>query len=520
MNIESLINLPEQKKILILGFGTENKQFLDWLIGVAKFPINRVVLADKNQPVDLEFQIPVENQFFGENYLDSLSDPNIQYVFKAPGVWSLMPQLVDFRARNGNDSVNSGLVFFFQKFRQQIVAITGTKGKSTTSSLTNHFLNYITKDIKSFYCGNTTGISPYNYWTEFDQVVDKNTFFVVETSSFQLQDLGFAGISAKYAVITNYYIDHLDQHGNSAEYWNSKDNIFKFQQIGDQTVIRDQVLSVSPNADYLREKAFIVDTRIAEKISSDLSSNLLGEHNKFNLAEAVIIASLVTDNLASKGTVLDQIDKNKSIYSSVLDSFKPLSHRIELVRTENVNFKFKDQYLKLKINFYDDGYATEPDAVIAAIKSLSSQPNELLWLQLAGKDKGGNLDHLAVSILEVQLKDQLYRVDYCGEVGRNILIHIYTQLGIEQELEIEKFRDAIQDEFVSLQELSVNTEKYVAEKLNNYIDLGADDKVEEFLGHSEIVLNVLFSPSGSSFDEFKNVTDRADWWVEQVRRIK
>jgi UDP-N-acetylmuramoylalanine--D-glutamate ligase len=520
MNLKSLLHLPADKKILILGLGTENIQFLSWLINIVDFPLNQILIADKSVPQSLNFELPNSQKYFGENYLDVLKLSEVEYVFKAPGIWSLLPELVEFRNTKGQDRVNSSLVFFFQKFREQIVAITGTKGKSTTSSLTNHLLNGVDAGIQSFYCGNTTGVSPYTFWTQLDQDIDPKIYFVVETSSFQLQDLGFAEVSAKYAGITNYYLDHLDQHKDAGEYWHAKDNIFLYQKPDDILVANIEVSEASKNLKKAKEKTFLVDSDLAIKISSDLDSHLLGDHNKLNLAEAVVIVASVLSDKSTLQDILKYIDENKSIFKQVVADFKPLSHRIELIRSQEDKFKFAQKSLKLKINFYDDGYATEPDAVIAAIKALSSSPNELLWLQLAGKDKGGNLDHLAISILEVQLKEQLYRVDYCGEVGKNILNHIYTQLGVEQELEIEKFRDFVESEFVTIASIVSDVEKYISEKLQNYLDLGAEGKVQEFLAYPEIVLNIVFSPAGSSFDEFKNVGERADWWVRQVREIK
>ena len=139
--ISDLQNLPKNKQILLLGLGGEIWQFLNWLIEVVKFDPKQIVLADGKEQIDFKNYQKSDfgEVFLGKNYLESLQNPDLELVFKAPGIWSLKPELEQFRHQKGADKVLSSLVFFMQKFQPQIVGITGTKGKSTTASLT-HFL--------------------------------------------------------------------------------------------------------------------------------------------------------------------------------------------------------------------------------------------------------------------------------------------------------------------------------------------------------------------------------------------
>ncbi len=496
MLLDNLLNLPDDKKILILGLGKENLQFLDWLFNVVNFSKKQVIVADKRQ-VKLNYELDPENLVFGENYLSVLKQDDVEYVFKAPGIWSLLPEIQEFREKKGKTKVNSSLVFFFERFREQIIAVTGTKGKSTTSSLINHLLNNLDNLISSEYCGNTTGISPYNFWTSLEQAVEKDKFFVVETSSFQLEDLGFAEISPKYAVITNYYVDHLDQHLDAPEYWHSKNNIFLYQHAQDLVVSTDQVLEFSSDLNK-QEPKIVVTADIVEKVNTLIEHNLIGQHNKINLTEAVVLTESVRrgEICLNSDQLIKSIGDQKALYSKAMTSFNPLGHRLELVRREKVSANGNN----LTISFYDDGFATEPDAVIAAINSLTEKSNQYLWLQVSGVDKGGDLGNLAKKIVEK--REQVYKINYCGAVGLNLQKKINNLLvNIDQsEYKLLNFKDTVKNEFSIINK---SIREFLASDLSKTQDLE---------------LNIVLSPCGSSFDEFENYIERSNWWVSEVQK--
>ena len=407
---ENFVNLVGSKKILILGFGDENRQFLDWLIQIANFDPNQILIADKKNPnsqnleILQKLEIKEENCSFGENYLDILKDfTKIEFVFKSPGIWSESPELEFFREqkaefdqasdikkiydfnqkseikvfgqinkKNGQNSqlildktktpikierILSPLVFFVTKFREQIIGVTGTKGKTTTSSLIEHFLkakiadfgnknlliaNHMT-DVdhpthlnekiwiykpKVHYCGNTSGVSPYKFWTNLEQNVDLEEFFVVELSSFQLQDLGYSEISPKFAVISNYFVDHLDQHLHKFEYWKAKSQIFLHQKPTDFLISNEQFLEQteyiggqiyrelgnSKVADFDFDKPsnreFIIISEVSKFLKQFYKTSLLGEHNWQNLVNALFVSEIVCEIFVQNK---DQIRQNWEI---------------------------------------------------------------------------------------------------------------------------------------------------------------------------------------------------------------
>jgi UDP-N-acetylmuramoylalanine-D-glutamate ligase len=527
MTLSDILN----KKIAIIGLGKENLQFLTWLLEVVRFNPKQIILADQK---DIDLSEILRNDsteaitiFSGENYLDCLQIPDLEYVFKAPGIWSLRSEFEAFRQQKGADRICSSLVFFFQKYREQIVGVTGTKGKSTTSALIHHLLNSF-EPTKANYCGNTTGISPYQFWTDLSQEIDPNQFFVIELSSFQLQDLGFSQISSKYAVVTNYFLDHQDQHATAGEYWKAKDEIFKSQKDGDIIVITQTVLNNTQSADLLKTpKTILVDSESQKQhleLSNFIKSPLLGLHNQLNTDQAVIITAAI--RLKSMGQIGDindiceEIKKNKFKYQSSTNRFKGLAHRIELVRTVESQTFLNQRPVQIQINFYDDGYATEPEAVASAIEALTQKNNEFLWLQIAGKDKGGVLENLVSMILRKEIDSQLFRVDYCGAVGQRVLNTIYQALGTSQNVPLEIFKDTFNNSLQSLDQIQKHFSNWLQELLDNYQQIGEFNKIHELLTKPKIILNIALSPVGSSFDEFKNATERSKWWVERVQGLE
>ncbi|MEI6728116.1 MAG: Mur ligase family protein [bacterium] len=479
------------KKVLIIGLGKENQQFIHWLSTTAKIPFKSLYFADKAVPVlPLDWDKPGKT-FYGEDYLNSLQEDTVEYVFKAPGIWSLLPEFEAFRQKKGFDRVNSSLVFFIQKFKQNIIAVTGTKGKSTTSALINHLL--LESDYQSNYCGNTTGISPYTFWTEINQELDSKQAFVVELSSFQLQDLGFASISPSYSVITNYYIDHLDQHADSVEYWQAKDNIFKFQnQESDLVISTNQVLEHSKVLPEVTN-SFIVDDLTVDRLHEFVTHNLIGSHNQFNVTEAIIAVEAFISKVHTLGQILIAIEGMSAEYTSSLSKFKSLPHRLELIRSE----KIAKDGVQINLNFYDDGFATEPDAVAAAIASLTRTSQDFIWLIVTGIDKGGTMDKLIHRIQSTLHQGKYFRADYCGQVGQNISL----KLGLNKT-ELVNFHQ-------TTEEMLLNMDNHL-QTFRDFIFYKGLDKAN---------LNIVLSPCGSSFDEFENYYKRCDWWVEKIQGI-
>lgn len=460
-------------KIGLVGLGTENLQFLDWLVFEIRFPVSQIYLADEIDKKELleKYQVPSENLFFNENYLQVLNV--VDWVFKSPGIWSFLPEFQDFRNKKGQDFVSSSLVFFLEKFRDNVIAVTGTKGKSTTCNLIFHTLQ--TFGYQVFYAGNTTNISPYKFWNQ------ENSYFVLELSSFQLQDLGNSKLSAKYAVITNLYIDHQDQHGSVSEYWLSKMEIFHYQKTDDVFITTGDVyLKIKDLSEKLDlSKTIIVGKKDVDEIKEKYSSSLLGNHNLENMALAFRICEFI---------YLQNLPK---LFQKSSSSYENLAHRLEFVTKKN--------YGEKEVFFYDDGAATEGQAVMAAIETLTLDSD--LWLFITGIDKGSEIPKLANLI-----EKKVFKASLCGEIG----LKIYNFL-------VSDFEDKNPNSKVSFREKYPNIIYHKSFKLALISEFENFEKVLEISQKNR--LNVVLSPSGSSFDEFKNYLERCDFYLTNIKNL-
>jgi UDP-N-acetylmuramoyl-L-alanine---L-glutamate ligase len=526
MYLDKLCNPKVSDRIAIIGFGVENRQFLKWLIEVVNYPAANIFIADSNSidsEIVAQYHIQQTQLFTGKTYLDVLKEPGVVMGIKSPGIWSLKPEFNEFRAIHGDDSILSSLTFFMERYREQIIGITGTKGKSTTSSIINHVLNSIS-GYRSHYCGNTTNISPYQFWTNLEQSIDSSIYFVVELSSFQLQDLGRASISPKLGIITNYYIDHLDQHADTNEYWHSKDQLFAYQKKGDSIIVSRSVMNNTTLSEYLVVNGLVIDENAINEIGSAVSFPLDGEHNKLNISQALCaIVSIIESKTVTIPVVIQYLLDHKQELALALNSYHGLPHRLELTHQIVEKILIKNNEFESSINvvvtFYNDSAATEPDAVIAAIQTLTQEPGSFLWLQLGGGDKGSDTNQLAKTILQTQLSRQLYRVDYCGDVGKNILRTVYSQLGLVLDTPHSTLRETCNEAFTTKDEIIAMFTKWFENILHELDIIGDEQAVLALIQQKTLNVNVVLSPCGTSFDEFQNYHERGVWWQQKVRNI-
>src|SRR3989344_6819930 len=297
----------KDKKVLILGFAREGKS----TSGVFKkyLPNQRIDIADKN---------------INKNYLKNLNRYDV--VFKSPGIPNKLKEIKI--AKEKGVIFTSQTKIFLELFNSQTIGITGTKGKSTTSSLIYHILKFAGKKVTLL--GNI-GKPIFDYLNN----VNDDQIFVVELSSHQLSDIT---VSPRIAVLLNIFPEHLDYYEDFDDYKKAKENIFKFQKPTD---------------------IYISDEDINNFHLPKIKTNLIGLHNIHNI-KASFLVSLKLD--------VSQDDIIKAI-----STFEPLVDRLERVREIN------------GIKFVVDGLATIPEASLAGIDSFI---NKSITLILGGFDRG------------------------------------------------------------------------------------------------------------------------------------
>ena len=355
-DIPNQFRFSGMKNVLILGYGKEGK--------VSKKYI------EKNYP---ELKIGIADKKFGKNYLKKQTDYDL--AIKTPGIQKKLVEIPYTTATN----------IFFSKIKElgnKTIGITGSKGKSTTTSLIYSILKEAGKNVRILgNIGNPmlkTLLGPIN----------KDEIFVIELSSYQLDDIEF---SPNIAVITNLFPEHMDYHSGINHYYEAKKNIINFQS-------KDNVFVYNPNnkqmATWVKETRAKITPFANKSFLDDINLPLTGEHNKENIRAAVAVAK-----------ELDIADK---VIKTAIEKFKPLLYRLEFVG------EFKN------IKFYDDAISTTPESTIAAIRALKNVDT----IFLGGEDRGYDFSQLEKTIKKYKIKNVVLFPDSGRRIkvkGLNIL---------------------------------------------------------------------------------------------------
>src|SRR5215831_904843 len=217
----------EDKSILILGFGTEGQATYEYLR--RHWPSKPLSVADRRGMDEFSEDVirriqddTALNVNFGARYLDSADGYNCQVIIKTPGIPASLDAIV--RARKTGCVLTSHSQIFLSSYpREKVIGVTGTKGKSTTTSLIHHILQ--TAGLPALLVGNI-GQPPL---TVVDDALP-GTYFVHEFSSHQLAEIE---TSPHIAVLLNIDPEHLDYYATFEEYAAAKENITKFQTADD-----------------------------------------------------------------------------------------------------------------------------------------------------------------------------------------------------------------------------------------------------------------------------------------------
>ncbi|MBU2051921.1 UDP-N-acetylmuramoyl-L-alanine--D-glutamate ligase [Patescibacteria group bacterium] len=315
------------KNIAVLGSGKEGRDVCGWLKTNSRGC--RIKVFDKIKAVDLA---------------------GFDIVFRSPGFYRYSPMIV--KAETAGAIISSATKLFFDQCPAKIIAVTGTKGKGTTTSLIYQILQ---NDGQSAYIAGNIGKPMLSLLPR----LKGGDWVCLELSSFQLQDLTK---SPHIAVVLNITSDHLDVHKSTKEYRGAKTSILKYQHPSDHAVL---------NVDYpvTKKMAVLTPARIhwfsGRRVNLDVTRiKLRGEHNRENIASAMAAAGLA-------GVAKENM--TEAVYQ-----FKGLEHRLELVRKVNA------------ITFYNDSFSTTPETAIAAIKSFF----EPMTIILGGSEKGSDYRRL------------------------------------------------------------------------------------------------------------------------------
>ena len=371
------------KKIAVFGLGVSNRPLVRLLLefGCDVLGCDRTEREKLDEEV-LELEKAGCKLSVGEHYLEDLK---ADLVFRTPGMHPANPALEALRA-NGAE-VTSEMEVFFEVCPCTILAITGSDGKTTTTTLVSEMLK---AQGYTVWVGGNIGTPLLPRVREMKET----DYCVVELSSFQLMDMKR---SPHVAVVTNLAPNHLDVHKDMEEYVEAKKNIFKFQGEADILVINADNEITAPFRGNGITKAFSYAGKdAAVKLEGKMITRngipvlnkhdilLPGEHNVENYMTAIAaVEGLVSDETVQK----------------VAKTFGGVEHRIELVR------------IKDGIRFYNDSIASSPSRTIAGLRSFP----EKVILIAGGYDK-----HIPYDVLGPEICAHVKKLFLCGATGPQI----------------------------------------------------------------------------------------------------
>lgn len=378
---------------------------------------------------------------------------HFDFVLLSPGVPVIGNKNLENLVRSGAYIITeTELGFLFSK--SKILGITGTNGKTTTTSLLHAIMLQAKKN--SFLCG--------NIGTPFSSIALKTTeksFVCLELSSYQLEIVN--DFHAHVACVLNIAPDHLTRHQTMSNYIKAKSNIFLNQTEDDFAVLNLDDIEVTNMKKYIKSNliwfsgqkpchgAYLENGTIyyfEDEIMPVSEIKLLGKKNIENVLAAVAIAKT-------------QGIENEDIRMAV-KQFEPLKHRIQTVAT------------KYGITFVNDSKATNVASTMTALDALKDN----LILLLGGSDKGEDF-----SLLAPHLKQNIKAVIVYGATKQRI------KSGIESALEANRL-------------LEESTLKSAFEKATQIAKSGD---------------TILLSPACASFDEFKNFEHRGETFIRYVQ---
>ena len=457
MRFEEYFDTLKGKTVAVIGIGVSNRPLIELLLahGIAVTACDR---KDRAALGDLAEHLETRGcrLQLGENYLEGLDQ---DVIFRTPGMRPDLPQLQ--RAISGGSRLTSEMEAFFAVCPCPIIAVTGSDGKTTTSSIIAEFLKAAGRKV---YLGGNIGhplLSEAGEMKESDIVV-------LELSSFQLLTMTQ---SPHIAVMTNLAPNHLDVHKDFAEYISAKENIFTHQSSQDIAVFnldnditREQASRAKgavrlfsrkgelEEGVFLRGDAVIFRRNGAEReVLKTSDIRLPGLHNVENYMAAIA---------AVEGLVPDEVIR------AVARSFNGVEHRIELVRTLR------------GVRYYNDSIATSPDRTIAGLQSFAQK----VILIAGGKNKGIPYDSVGPVI-----NNHVKLLILCGATAGVI-------------------REAVEQ----------------AENYAGLTILDVDDYPQALAiaqGRAEEGDVVLFSPASTSFDRFPNFMERGKAFKAAVNSL-
>ncbi len=347
------------KKIAIVGFGREGKSTYKLLRSI--FPDMLLTICDVSTLIS-ESDVVADDKnvslVTGDDYQSTLQD--YELIIKSPGVKLQNSQLPE-------DRITSQTDIFLRIFGSQTIGITGTKGKSTTSTLTHFIIKE--SGLKSVLLGNI-GIPAFDML----DMIDSDTIVVYELSAHQLE---YSKHSPHIGILLNVFPEHLDYFDSLDKYRTAKLNIGRFQNSSDLLIISEAIVYNGPQRiERVLNDAFEFDDML-----------LKGEHNRINAMIAIAaVQAFGVDTENAK---------------DIVSRFPGLPHRLELVGEND------------GVIYYNDSISTIPQSAIAAVRALENVDTIIL----GGYDRGIDYKELTDFLAASEVRNFIFM----GDAGKRMM---------------------------------------------------------------------------------------------------
>ena len=446
-----IIDYLENKHVAILGFGMEGISTYNF---IRRHSDMHLTIVDKDDVYEPNKEIlqgdDHVNYVIGDEYLENLDEYDI--VIKSPGV---VTKDIDI----SNIKFSSQLELLLKFNRENVIGITGTKGKSTTTTLIYEILRANSLDARLL--GNM-GIPLFD---DIETVTEESKL-VIEMAELQLE---FVTYSPHIGIILNMFEEHLDFFGTVEYYHESTLNMFKYQNEKDYMIYFSDIEPLNTyisdeykgrpyraqmhNKNITSQTAYIYRDMISlnQKELFDINTevNIIGEHNLRNIMVSLIVSSIL------------ELDLKKTVDTII--NFKSLKHRIELVGTYN------------GVIYYDDAIATIPSATIHAVNALKKVDT----LIFGGLDRGIDYEEF-IEFLNTGIVKNLICMPSTGTK-------------------------------ISLKIKNKDIEKYEVETLEEAVKIADEVTKKEHI--------CLLSPAAASYEYYKNFMEKGSAYQNLVKGL-
>lgn len=369
MNVKEFGELVFQKNIAVIGMGISNRPLIKYLL-----KLGAVVTAyDKRTREQLgkiydEFSALGVKIIYGDDYLDNLSG---EIIFKTPGLRFDHPALI--RAKEMGSLITSEMEMFFEICPANIIAVTGSDGKTTTTTLIHKMMTLA--GYKTYLGGNIG-----NPLLDMAENMKAEDWVVLELSSFQLHTMKK---SPKIAVITNLSPNHLDVHKDYAEYIDAKKNIMLYQGDEDKLIVNASNEETAKIGKEVKGKCIDFSSKEKAYIHIEDGKILMGKDAVLDIADIKLPGMHNVENyMAAIGAVEGLVPQN--VILEIAKTFGGVEHRIELVRILD------------GVKYYNSSIDSSPNRTINTLKVF---PHRVIMIA-GGKDKGIPYDEIGPAIAE------------------------------------------------------------------------------------------------------------------------